>query len=49
MREIVYLACSQCKNKNYTSTRDKKKSKDKLELRKYCPHCNTHTIHKEVK
>jgi large subunit ribosomal protein L33 len=45
----VYLACSQCKNKNYTSTRDKKKSKDKLELRKYCPHCNTHTIHKEVK
>ncbi|MGC8502216.1 50S ribosomal protein L33 [Desulfurella sp.] len=49
MRELVYLACSQCKNKNYTSTRDKKKSKDKLELRKYCPHCNTHTIHKEVK
>jgi len=49
MRELVHLACSQCKNKNYTSTRDKKKSKDKLELRKYCPYCKMHTIHKEVK
>ncbi|WP_022670836.1 50S ribosomal protein L33 [Hippea alviniae] len=49
MREMVTLACSECKRKNYTSTRDKKKSKEKLELRKYCPFCRKHTIHREVK
>ncbi len=49
MREIVYLACSECKRKNYTSTRDKKKSRQKLELNKYCPFCGKHTLHKEVK
>ncbi len=49
MREMVTLACSECKRKNYTSTRDKKKSKEKLELRKYCPYCRKHTIHREVK
>ncbi len=49
MRELVTLACSECKRRNYTSTRDKKKTKEKLELRKYCPYCRKHTIHKEVK
>ncbi len=49
MREMVTLACTECKRKNYTSTRDKKKSKEKLELRKYCPFCRKHTIHREVK
>ncbi len=49
MRELVTLACTECKRRNYTSTRDKKKSKEKLELRKYCPYCRKHTIHKEVK
>ncbi len=49
MREMVTLACSECKRRNYTSTRDKKKSKEKLELRKYCPYCRKHTIHREVK
>jgi len=49
MREMVTLACTECKRKNYTSTRDKKKTKEKLELRKYCPFCRKHTIHREVK
>ncbi len=49
MREMVTLACTECKRKNYTSTRDKKKTKEKLELRKYCPFCRKHTIHREAK
>ncbi|HPC46500.1 MAG TPA: 50S ribosomal protein L33 [Deltaproteobacteria bacterium] len=49
MRDIVTLACSECKRRNYNSTRNKKKTTDKLELRKYCPFCRTHTLHKETK
>jgi large subunit ribosomal protein L33 len=49
MRDIVTLACSDCKRRNYTTTRNKKKSTDKLEVKKYCPFCRIHTLHKETK
>ena len=32
MRDIVTLACSECKNRNYTTTRNKKTMTEKLEL-----------------
>ena len=37
MREIITLACEQCKNRNYTSTKNKRKTPDKLSFKKYCP------------
>jgi len=49
MREIITLACVECKRRNYTTTKNKKVTKERLELRKYCPFCRTHTIHKETK
>jgi large subunit ribosomal protein L33 len=49
MRDIITLACSDCKRRNYTTTRNKKKSTDKLEVKKYCPFCRLHTLHKESK
>ena len=49
MREKIYLQCTECKRKNYTSTRNKKKSPKKLELKKYCPYDRRHTLHKEGK
>lgn len=49
MRVGVTLACSECKQRNYTTTKDKKKQADKMEIKKYCKFCNTHTVHKEIK
>ncbi|MDR1615779.1 MAG: 50S ribosomal protein L33 [Syntrophomonadaceae bacterium] len=49
MRVGITLACSGCKQRNYTYTKDKKKSTEKMEVRKYCRFCNTHTVHKEIK
>jgi len=49
MRDSITLACSECKRKNYMSTRNKKKSTEKLEIKKYCSFCRTHTLHKESK
>ncbi|MCS7258184.1 MAG: 50S ribosomal protein L33 [candidate division WOR-3 bacterium] len=48
MRVIIALACKDCKNRNYTTTKNKKEQ-ERLELRKYCPKCKKHTIHREVK
>ncbi len=49
MREIITLQCSDCKRRNYTSTRNKKKQTERLEIKKFCPFCRKHTLHKEVK
>jgi len=49
MRDSITLACSECKRKNYMSTRNKKKSTEKLEIKKYCSFCRIHTLHKESK
>ncbi|MGQ9673716.1 MAG: 50S ribosomal protein L33 [Candidatus Aminicenantales bacterium] len=49
MRELVTLQCSECKRRNYTSSRNKKKQTERLEIKKYCKFCRKHTLHKEVK
>lgn len=48
-QEHILLECTACKNRNYSSTKNKKKSPDKLELKKFCKFCKKHTLHKEIK
>ena len=48
MRVQITLACGECKNRNYSTLKNKKKA-ERLEFRKYCPVCRKHTKHKEVK
>ncbi|MBW2631938.1 MAG: 50S ribosomal protein L33 [Deltaproteobacteria bacterium] len=49
MADIVTLACSECKRRNYTTTKNKRTMKNRLEMKKYCRFCRIHTIHKETK
>ena len=46
---MVVLACEDCKERNYTTVKNKKNIKERLELSKYCPKCKKHTNHKETK
>ena len=49
MREIIALGCTDCKRRNYSTTKNKKNTPDRLERSKYCRWCRKHTTHKEVK
>ena len=49
MREIITIACTECKQRNYTTTKDKTNHPDRLELKKYCKFCRAHTLHRETK
>ena len=49
MREIVTLQCGQCKERNYSTTKNKKTTTGRLEFSKFCKRCRKHTPHKEVK
>ena len=49
VREKIALECTECKRKNYTSTKNRKLSTEKLQLKKYCRFDRKHTVHKETK
>ncbi|RMG45634.1 MAG: 50S ribosomal protein L33 [Acidobacteria bacterium] len=49
MRENVILACTECKRRNYTTTKNKKLKPDRYEFRKYCRFCRKHTLHRETR
>ncbi len=49
VRTKITLACTECKNRNYNTTKDKKTHPERMELRKYCRFCRKHTLHKETK
>ena len=48
-REVITLACSDCKRRNYTTEKNKRNNTDRLEITKYCPFCKKRTTHKETK
>ena len=49
MREIVTLQCPECKERNYSTTKNKKTTAGRLEFSKFCKRCRKHTAHKETK
>ncbi len=49
MRDLITFQCSQCKRRNYVSTKNRKKTTEKLEFKKFCRWCRAHTNHKETK
>lgn len=49
MRVIITLACTSCKQRNYTSSKNKRTHADRIELKKFCKFCNEHTPHRETR
>ena len=48
-RTRVILACQECKQRNYTTMKNKQNTPDRIEMMKYCKFCKAHTLHKESK
>ncbi|HEY87361.1 50S ribosomal protein L33 [Candidatus Bathyarchaeota archaeon] len=48
-RVIIHLACTECQERTYTTTKNRRNDPQRLERRKYCPRCRTHRLHREVK
>lgn len=49
MREKITLACAECKQRNYETTKNKKTTTERIEMSKFCKFCKKHTSHKETK
>jgi large subunit ribosomal protein L33 len=49
MRDGIILKCDDCGEENYIADKNKRKHPDRIEVKKFCPHCNKQTSHKEKK
>ncbi|NLI60279.1 MAG: 50S ribosomal protein L33 [Clostridiales bacterium] len=49
MRVKVTLACTECKQRNYNTMKNRQNNSDRMELRKYCKFCKSHTLHRETR
>jgi len=57
-RLIITLECTECRTNvdkrspgvnRYTTMKNRRNTTARLELKKFCPRCNKHTVHKEIK
>ena len=44
----VILTCTVCLSRNYSTNKSSNSTK-RIEIMKFCPRCNKHTLHKETK
>lgn len=49
VRVIATMACTDCKQRNYTTEKNKRTNTERLEMKKFCKFCNAHTLHRETK
>lgn len=58
VRLVITLECTECRSNSnkrspgvnrYATTKNRRNTTQRLELKKFCPHCNQHTAHKEIK
>lgn len=49
MRVQVILACDECKNRNYTTDKNKLTHPERLRQKKFCSKCGKHTLHLETR
>lgn len=48
-RLTITLACNECKERTYTTQKNRKNTQGRLEIAKYCPRCRKHQMHRETK
>jgi len=49
VRQLVTLACEECKRRNYNTRKNRRNTPDRIQLKKYCPWDRKHTIHRETR
>jgi large subunit ribosomal protein L33 len=49
VRPKITMACVECKNRNYITKKNRRNDPDRLEMKKFCPNCGRHQLHRETR
>jgi len=48
-RVLVTMGCAECRERSYNTSKSRRNDPQRIELKKFCPRCRTHTVHREVR
>jgi large subunit ribosomal protein L33 len=48
-RQAINMACTECRTRNYTTSKNRRNDPDRLELTKFCPRCRVRRTHRETR
>ena len=48
-RALVTLACTECKERNYSTSKNKRNNAERIEISKHCPRCGKQYTKKQNK
>ncbi len=48
-RQLITLACTECRERNYLTQKNKRNDPDRMALSKYCARCRGHREHRETR
>ncbi|MCG3087854.1 50S ribosomal protein L33 [Sporosarcina cyprini] len=48
MSKKIIVSCEKCGSRNYSVPATSSKTAERLIVKKFCSHCNAHTIHKQT-
>ena len=48
-RSVITLECTECRERNYVTEKNRRNDPGRIELSKYCPRCRAHRPHRETK
>lgn len=49
LRTLITLACTDCRERSYSTSKNKKNDPNRVEFKKFCPRCGHHTLHRETR
>ena len=48
-RKKIMLACTECQERNYATSKNTSNNAERIEIKKFCSKCGKRTVHKETK
>ena len=49
VRQIITLQCGDCRERNYTTNKNRRNDPNRIELNKFCPRCRKYVLHREIR
>lgn len=49
IRPKITLACVECRERNYITSKNRRNDPDRIQLKKFCIRCRRHTDHRETR
>ncbi len=49
IRAVITMECTECRERNYTTEKNRRNDPQRIEMQKFCPRCRKHQLHRETK